>query len=111
VELVVNGRVAAAQEVPADGGEHPLEFSVPIERSSWVALRHFPQFHTNPVRVLVAGKPIRASRASARWCEAAIRQLWRARQANIAEAERPEADRTFQQAVDVYRKIAGEVAE
>ena len=62
VEVVVNGRVAASREVPADGREHAVEFTVPIERSSWVALRQFPQLHTNPVNVLVAGKPIRASR-------------------------------------------------
>ena len=66
VEVVVNGRVAASREVPADGREHAVEFSVPIERSSWIAVRQFPQLHTNPVNVLVAGQPIRASRASAR---------------------------------------------
>lgn len=27
----------------ADGAEHALEFSVPLERSSWVAVRQFPQ--------------------------------------------------------------------
>ena len=37
VEVVVNGRVAASREVPADGREHAVEFPVPIERSSWVA--------------------------------------------------------------------------
>src|SRR5262249_45381039 len=58
VELVVNGQVVAMQEVPADDKVHELTFSVPIERSSWVALRQFPQMHTNPVNVIVAGKPI-----------------------------------------------------
>ena len=47
--------------------------TVPIERSSWVALRHFPQMHTNPVEVLVGGRPIRASRRSALWCSGADR--------------------------------------
>ena len=56
VEVVVNGRVAASREVPADGREHAVEFSVPIERSSWIAVRQFPQLHTNPVNVLVAGQ-------------------------------------------------------
>ena len=65
VEVVVNGRAVASREVPADGREHALEFTVPIERSSWIALRQFPQLHTNPVIVLVGGKPIRASRESA----------------------------------------------
>ena len=36
-----------------------------IERSSWVALRILPSSHTNPIFVLVDGKPIRASAAAA----------------------------------------------
>ena len=84
VEVVVNGRVVASREVPADGREHAVEFSVPIERSSWIAVRQFPQLHTNPVNVLVAGKPIRASRESAQWALACIDQLWRVRARRIA---------------------------
>ena len=79
VEVVVNGRAVASREVPADGREHAVEFSVPIERSSWIAMRQFPQLHTNPVTVLVGGKPIRASRESAQWALACIDQLWRVR--------------------------------
>ncbi|PYI87039.1 MAG: hypothetical protein DME26_07480, partial [Verrucomicrobia bacterium] len=54
IEIVVNGRPAASKEVPADGQIHELAFEVRIERSSWIALRHFPQLHTNPVNVLLA---------------------------------------------------------
>ena len=96
------------KEVPADDKEHDLEFTVPIERSSWVALRHFPQLHTNPVNVIVDSAPIRASKKSAQWCEETIHQLWRVRQNAIAAKERPEADRVFQQAIERYRKIAME---
>src|SRR5262249_22613495 len=67
VEVIVNGKVAASKEVAADDREHDLMFTIPVERSSWVALRQFPQMHTNPVSVLVAGAPIRASRNSALW--------------------------------------------
>ncbi len=81
---------------------------MPIERSSWVALRHFPQMHTNPVKVLVGGQPIRASRKSAQWCIAVIEQLWRVRRGAIAANERAEAERTFQWAIERYRKIAAE---
>jgi hypothetical protein len=108
VELVVNGRAVASQEVPADGREHAVEFSVPIERSSWVALRQFPELHTNPVNVLVAGKPIRASRASAQWALDCIDQLWRIRGSRIAAAERPEAARAYDEARAIYRRIAAE---
>lgn len=111
VELVVNGQVAAAKRVPADGKVHAVSFDLPIDKSSWVALRQFPQLHTNPVNVLVGGKPIRASRNSARWCAEAIEQLWRVRKENIAEPERAEAEKTFKKAVEIYRQIAAEAAE
>jgi hypothetical protein len=111
VELVVNGQPAASQEVPADGTVHDLSFDVQIDRSSWVALRNFPQMHTNPVNVLVAGKPIRASRKSALWCIGTIEQLWRVRGQGIAAAERQEAQQTFQRAIAVYRKIAADCPE
>jgi hypothetical protein len=111
VEVVVNGKVAASKWVPADDHEHELAFSVPIKVSSWVALRNFPQLHTNPVNVLVAGRPIRASRSSAQWCAGCIEQLWRARSRAIAEAERPEAEATFQGAIRQYRALAREAPE
>lgn len=108
VELVVNGVAVAAKDVLADDQVHELSFEVPIERSSWVALRHFPQMHTNPVNVLVGGKPIRASRQSALWCLGTIDQLWRVRARNIDEKERGEAQATFERTKDIYRKIAAE---
>lgn len=111
VELVVNGHVAASQEVPADDRPHDLTFYVQIDRSSWVAIRQFPQMHTNPVNVFVDYKPIRASRKSALWCIGCIEQLWRVRGKTIAQAERDEAEKTFQEAIKVYRRIAAEAPE
>jgi hypothetical protein len=108
VELIVNGKVAAKQEVAADDKEHDLEFVVLIEASSWVALRHFPQMHTNPVEVIVDDQPIRASRKSALWAIGMIDQLWRVRGPGIAPDERAEAERVFQWAVNRYIKIAEE---
>jgi hypothetical protein len=110
VELVVNGQVVSAKQVPADSQPHELEFSTQINQSSWIAVRHFPQMHTNPVNVLVGGQPIRASRQSAAWCIAAIEQLWRARNERIAPQEREEARKTFWSAIDQYRQIAKETA-
>jgi hypothetical protein len=106
VDVVVNGRVVETRTVPADNGVHELSIPVPIERSSWVALRQFPQMHTNPVDVIVAGRPIRVSRQSALWCAGVIEQLWRARNRVIAPAEREEARMTFDRAIEQYRKIA-----
>lgn len=111
VELVVNGRAIAAQDVPADDREHDVEFTVGLERSSWVALRQFPQLHTNPVNVLVGGQPIRASRASARWAIECIEQLWRVRGRSIAAGERDEARRTYDRVIEQYRRIAMEAPE
>ena len=108
VEVVVNGRVAARREVPADGREHPVEFSIRLDGSSWVALRQFPQMHTNPVYVVVAGKPIRASRDSAQWALACVDQLWRARSRRIADGERAAAEQAYEQARDYYRKAISE---
>jgi hypothetical protein len=111
VELVVNGRVVATRDVPADDAVHDLHFLIRIERSSWIALRQFPQLHTNPVDVRVAGRPIRASRRSALWCLAAIEQLWDKRGGNISRAERDEARRAFDRAIATYRAIASEAPD
>jgi hypothetical protein len=111
VEIIVNGQVAATREVPADDQEHDLAFEVRLDRSSWVAVRHFTTMHTNPVNVIVGGKPIRGSRKSAQWCIGVIEQLWRVRGQGIAAQERDEAKKTFDWAIEQYRKIAAESPE
>ena len=108
MEVVLNSIPIAGAEVPADGEVHDLSFEVPVERSAWIALRQFPGLHTNPVEVLVAGKPIRASRKSALWLIDVIDLLWQNREAAIAGGERDEARRTFQEAKEMYRRIASE---
>ncbi|MDB5391326.1 MAG: hypothetical protein JWM11_6972 [Planctomycetaceae bacterium] len=106
VELVVNGQAVAAKVVPADGQSHAVEFEVAIAQSSWVALRQFPQLHTNPVNVLIGNRPIRASSASARWCGEVIGQLWDARSKLISEAERPAARAAYDRALERFKQIA-----
>ena len=108
VEIVVNGVAVAEQLIPADGKVHDVEFVIDVDRSSWVALRQFPQLHTNPVNVIVADKPIRASRESARWCAETIKLLWKNRQNRISETEREQAEKTYQRALKVYAQIAAE---
>jgi hypothetical protein len=108
IEIIVNGQVAATKEIPADDKIHELEFSIPISKSSWVALRHFPSLHTNPVNVIVGGKPIRASKQSVQWCLGTIEQLWKVRGAGIADAERDEAKKTFEKATEIYQKLLQE---
>ena len=108
VEIVMNGKVVANQSVPADGEIHELEFSVHVNRSSWIALRQFPQLHTNPVNVILQNEPIRASRESALWCAETIKLLWKNRKRWISEAEQPAAFETYQRAIRRYEEIAGE---
>ncbi len=105
VEIVVNGEVAASKKVPADGRIRELEFEIPVSESSWIALRHFPQLHTNPVEVIVAGDPIHANPDSARWCIEIIEKLWENRNMKIREEERDEAAATYERAKNYYREI------
>lgn len=106
IEIVVNGQVAASREIVADGNLHHLSFTIPIKQSSWVAVRHFPQLHTNPINVIVDSKPIRASQSSARWCELMTKRLWENRQKNIAEPERAEAKVEFDKAIAVFHELS-----
>ena len=110
VEIVSSGRVVASQLVPADGAVHTLSFQVPVEHSTWLAVRQFPQLHSNPVTVLVADQPIRASRASALWCAESVRILWERRHRFIAEPERAAAREAYDRALAGYLSIATEAA-
>ncbi|MCA9173028.1 MAG: CehA/McbA family metallohydrolase [Planctomycetales bacterium] len=104
IELVVNGQVAAEQWIPADSEPHALEWEIPIERSSWIAVRHFPQLHTNPIEVRVGGQPIRASRDSAQWCIEAVNLLWENRHQRIHADERAAAREAYDRAIAAYRQ-------
>src|SRR6185503_2578365 len=68
VEAIVNGHPVATQRLTADGVLRDLTFDIPVQRSSWIALRILGSAHTNPVFVSVGGRPIRASTRSAEWC-------------------------------------------
>ncbi len=108
VEVVVNGRAVDKKEIEADGTEQEVTFTVPVEHSSWVCLRIFPSSHTNPVFVVVDGKPIRASKRSAEWCLKAIDQCWKQKSPAIRAKERPEAEKAYDKARAEYRKILEE---
>jgi len=110
VELVVNGQVVARQEIDADGELRSLTFSHQIERSSWVALRILPSSHTNPIFVLVGGRPIRASRRSAEWCLQAVDQCWNQKSPRFRDSERAEAEKAYDFARQAYRQRLQESA-
>ncbi len=108
VDLIVNGQAVSMVEVPADGQMHEIKFEAQVDHSSWIALRHFPQLHTNPVNVLIDNKRIRASRNSARWCIETIHLLWKNRHERISKPERPAARAAYNRAIARYEQIAEE---
>ncbi len=110
LELVVNGQAVARQEIEADGVLRPVTFEQRIVRSSWVALRILPSSHTNPIWVLVGGKPVRASRASAEWCLRAVDQCWNQKSPRIRPGERAEAEKAYGFARQAYRRRLEETA-
>ncbi|HEV3082609.1 MAG TPA: CehA/McbA family metallohydrolase [Gemmataceae bacterium] len=110
VELVINGKAVEKKEIVADGSEQEVVFSAPIEASSWVCLRIFPSSHTNPVFVVVDGKPIRASKRSADWCLKAIDRCWQQKSRRIRAQEKDDAAKAYEAARVEYRKILSESA-
>lgn len=108
VEVVMNGYPVARQEILADGILRDIAFDVKVNRSSWVALRILPSSHTNPIFVLVGGKPIRASRRSAEWCLKGVNQCWSQKKRFIAADEMDQAKAAYDHAREAYRRILSE---
>jgi hypothetical protein len=108
VEIVVNGKAVARQNLVADGQVRELSFQVPVSESGWIAARILPAAHTNPIFALVGGKPVRASRQSAEWCLNAVNQCWTQKSPRIAVTELGEAKRAYDHARDVYQQLIRE---
>jgi hypothetical protein len=107
VELIVNGFPVDTTEIIADGHSQPLQFSYPMRRSGWVALRVYPSAHTNPVFVQVSGQPIR-ERKSIEWCRKSVDQCWKMKEKNIRPAEKAAAQAAYDKARVVYDKLLTE---
>jgi len=103
VEVIVNGYPVAKKELTADGKINDLSFDIPIEHSSWVAMRILPSSHTNPVFIEVDGKPIRASRRSLEWCLKSVDQCWSQKKKVIARAELEGAEKDYEHARATYK--------
>jgi hypothetical protein len=108
IEAVVNGRPVANARVLADGVLRDVAFDVPVDRSSWIALRILGSAHTNPMFVLVADRPIRASKQSAEWCLKAVDQCWSQKSGRMRGPEREAGRRAYDHARERYRKILSE---
>jgi len=105
VEVIVNGQVAASEEIEADGTIRPMSFEVDVAHSSWIAVRILPSVHTNPVFVEVGGKPIHASRKSAEWCRKAVDVCWDAKKGRIRKEEQATARKAYDEARAIYDRI------
>ncbi|TCC21080.1 CehA/McbA family metallohydrolase [Kribbella speibonae] len=103
LEVVLNGLSVATQELVADGTEQEVSFDVPVERSSWIALRIMRSVHTQPIFVEVGGRPIRASRRSAQWLHDSVDQLWKVKSGFIRESEQDAARQAYDEAQAAYR--------
>jgi hypothetical protein len=108
VEVIVNGYPVARKNIVADGTLRDVSFDVKVDRSSWVALRILPSSHTNPIFVLVDGKPIRASRRSAEWCLKGVDRCWSQKEKFIRAKEKEQARLAYDHARAAYRKLLGE---
>lgn len=105
VELVVDGRVVATQDVVADGTPHDLRMTVAVPRSSWVALRVPYSSHTNPIWVDVDGQPFAVSAESVRWCLQCVDACWASKKGTYAGAELSAAEEAYERAREVYRRL------
>jgi hypothetical protein len=108
VELVVNGNPVARQEILADGAMRDVSFDVRLEKSSWVAVRVLGSSHTNPIFVVVDGKPIRASSRSAQWCLRGVDKCWSQKERFIKPDELPDARQAYDHARATYRRLLTE---
>lgn len=108
VEVIVNGYPVAKKNIVADGKLQDISFDVKIDRSSWVALRILPSSHSNPIFVLVDGKPVRASKRSAEWCLKGVDQCWSQKEKFIRDNEKEDAKLAYDHARAAYQKILGE---
>ncbi len=104
VEVVVNGFPVARRMLQADGSVKELTFEIDVPHSSWVALRILPSAHTNPIFVIVDGRPVRASRRSVAWCLKSVDQCWTSKQATYDADEQEDARAAYEHARAVYRK-------
>jgi hypothetical protein len=104
VELLVNGFPVDTTEITADGTWRNISFEYPVSRSSWLALRIYGSSHTNPIFVIVDGKPI-AEKKSAEWCIQSVDQCWKTKKPAIRPSEQTAAKDAYDKARKIYEEI------
>ena len=66
--------------------------------------------HSNPIFVVKDGKPIRASKKSAKWCVDAVDVCWQQKRKLIRQEEMNAAKSAYDQAKAMYSKILAEAS-
>ena len=112
LEVIVNGFAVGRKYITADGHAENVSFDVEIPRSSWVAMRILPSSHTNPIFILVDGKPIRPSRRSVEWCLKSVDQCWSQKERFMKTSPLPneweDAKSAYDHARGAYQKLLAE---
>lgn len=104
VELIVNGVPVDTIVLKGDGNWTDIKFQYMVQRSSWIALRILGSVHTNPIFVIVDGKPI-AEKKSLEWCIQSLDQCWKMKQNNIRADERSTAKEAYDASRRTYETI------
>ena len=110
VEMIVNGKAVAERMLTADGNWQDMQFSYPIEQSSWLAFRIYGSSHTNPIFVRVANQPV-FDKKSVEWCRAAVDQCWKMKNGNFRPEEIEAAKEGYDHARAVYDKMLEKESE
>jgi hypothetical protein len=108
VELLANGKVVGSLPIKANGSDQTVSFDVPIESSSWLAIRMMGAGHSNPVYVIVDSKPIRASRSSVEWSMRTVLRDFEAKSNAWSTRDAPQARAAYEFAYSTYAKIMSE---
>ena len=101
LQVIVNGEPVASKAILADGTMQAVEFDVPIEKSSWVALRVLGASHTNPIWVTVDNQPVRVAK-SLEWNIAALAQAFEVKRHGWRPEEYAEAKAAYDYAYESF---------
>ncbi|HEX8357961.1 MAG TPA: hypothetical protein VF610_11130, partial [Segetibacter sp.] len=104
VELIVNGQLVEKKVIAADGSWNNVSFSYQIKKSSWIAVRVNSSAHTNPIFVIVNGKPI-VEKNSAQWCRDAVDKCWSTKSPAIRKEELEAARIAYDYARKAYESL------
>jgi hypothetical protein len=111
IEVIVNGKAVASQQILADGSIQRIKMDIQMQRSGWVALRLMGGGHSNPIYVLVNNQPVRGSRSSVEWSLQALIRAYQAGSVGWNPSVAPLAASAYDYALAVYDRILRETEE